>query len=769
MLDLVKIDATEEPEELLKLLTELDNDNTSRYKALHHEWELNVLMYLGRQWLQVNSGVDGYQILESDKKHYRPVTNHIARLCDLKRSQVLGKLIRSKVQPNSDTRLDITAARTAELLLKATDQIDSEDEVKQLAFLHAQIFGIAWRADFKKLCPYECLEEPVEETVQLKVHQCSGCGHMEEGEEEEEGSEAETKGGEEVEPMLPGMGDGETSSELGGMQPPGVKICPQCQEEMQTSIAEQIRPVIDQETGKPRVNRIPIYKNAVEMVDPFRVRTNACALKKDLRYIDEATIQPVEWVKASYNVQGAGFIGEEAVEKVIKDESLPRGLRISESFKRSVARANSSIAKDVSTSNNSGKNGYNEEDSTVLHKTYFAPMDKHKNGRLVVWTMATILYDGAPDIPKKNKLKRWHPYNNFMWRKHPLRFEGIPYIEDLIPLNKRYNSLMAMVMEHMDKTASPLRVDFSSVAKNNDDQTEGVLVIDAQPNIPGGGVPTYLQHPQMASEVYNMLESTVAEMEKVGNVTEIVQGLRPAGVDTYRGLQLLRDAAQSSESELFSNFYEFVRSCAQLKLTILQECILTQDEDLVEIMNTIRKNENYGLEEIKGFLGEDLRNNLNVVIEEGDYMSQSVSSQADQVGDLLKQMILTPEDLQDPVVKLQLLRKLGMERMPMSDKADIEKTERIIEYLESKEFQKVMQVLSYRDNRSLQLRVLSEWTKTSKYDSLAPDIKQAGEMLMKHLETQILQAQNAAQQATSQKAAQLIEPQQNQPAQAVQG
>ena len=697
--DISRLDELEDDDEILDFLKSVDEEATSRYHALHTEWERNLLFYLGRQWLQKKSGTyDGYDILDDVEGHYRPVTNHTARLCDLKRSQVLGKTVRAKLEPASTQRDDVAAARLGSLMLRALNQIDDEDAHNQVAFLHAQIFGICWRSDYKQVSPTENMEEPEFGDVEFAEATCA-CGYK-------------------------------TQTDVNDMMP----MCPQCNAVMDKKISTRQEQLTDDE-GNPRVKRTPVYQNAVAVVDPFRIKVNACATQKDMRYLGDSSIQPVSWVKRAYSVEGEGFKGN--TENVKKAKSLPRGLKISEEFKNSVSYSHSTLNKDVYK----GSLVDNEDDTTVLHKYYFAPSEKFPRGRLIIWTPDAVLYDGKPDLPSTTKIKAWHPYNIFVYRRHPLRLEGIPYIEDLIPLNKKYNSLTAMILEHIDKTAEPDRVEFNNVTKNNDDQSSGVIVIEPVPGLAGGGIPTYLQHPQMASEVYNLLPATVAELEKVGNVTEILQGMRPSGVDTYRGLQLLRDSADSSEKELYARWYEFVRKCSQLKLAIVQDCLVGKNEELIEMMNVIRTNENYGVEEVEIFYGEDLRDNLNVVIEEVDYMAQSTAAQTDKVADFLKSMILTPEDLQDPVVKIQLMRKLGMSQMPMSDKADIEKAERVIEYLEAANVQQAMGILSIRDNKSLQLRVWSEWMKSSRYESLDPQIKQMSEMLVKRVEDELLRAQ----------------------------
>lgn len=698
MLDFIELDNTTNPDDIVKLLKPWDEEETNRYQPLHHEWERNVLFILGKQWLQEKTGVDGYLILEEDDDHYRPVSNHTARLANLKRSQVMGKSIRPKVQPNSQKKNDIDASRLGYLLLRAKHTIDDEDSVNSMVFFHSQIFGIGWRADFKQPVPSEYIETPILEKIKNEFFQCPSCNtqHYE-------------------------------------------STCPSCGSmdmEYKSSITEQMKMGPQ---GIPMMEKTPIYQSTVSVVDPFRIKTSPSAITKNIRWLTDSSIQPITWIKDSFNTNGEGYKPDQ-LKKIKKSKVLPRGLELSERYKTAITLSHSSVAKDVRT--DSSKALENQEERAVLHKSYFPPSNNHKFGRLIVWTEHACIYDGKPDIPNNKKLRRWNPYTSFIYYIHPLRMEGIPYIEDLIPINKKLNSVEAIILDHLDRTADPERYEFGNIM-NNTDNSDGKLLIEGDPSLPDGGIPGYLIHPQMASEVYKLRETYVSEMEKVGNLTEIAQGIRPAGVDTYRGLQLLRDAADSSDSEVYERYYTYVRNSAQLKLAIMQECILQNNEELTTLMDIARQNEDFGSEEVKEFLGTDLRDNLNVTMEETDYLSESSGAQSDKIKDALGSGIISPEDLADPVTKLRLTRQLGFTQLPLADKLDIEKAERIIQMLESGEFTKVFPLLRFVDNKNLQLRVWSDWMKTSKFDSLPEQVQMAGEKLVKYVQDQLDQIQQA--------------------------
>jgi hemerythrin superfamily protein len=238
----------------------------------------------------------------------------------------------------------------------------------------------------------------------------------------------------------------------------------------------------------------------------------------------------------------------------------------------------------------------------------------------------------------------------------------------------------------------------------------------------------------MSSEVYKMRENFVHELEKIANVTEIIQGMRPAGVDTYRGLQLLRDAADSSESELYGRWHEFIRNTSENKLAILQECIKFNSPDLTQMMETVRLNENMGIYQVKEFTGEDLRNNLNLVIEEIDYAGQSKSAEIDRLSGLIKSGLLAPMDIDDPIVKHQMIQRFGLGMVPLKETADISMVERLIQYMERHEFDLVKGLLKPYNNPVIMMRMLTDWMKSAKYETLDPQIKSfAEEQVLKPL------------------------------------
>lgn len=701
--NLHELDKIKDPDELVKKLVSWDEDEETRYLTPHAENEKNALFYLGKQWLEAKRGIDGQIIFEEEDDRYRPVTNLIARACDLKRSQILGRNIKPKTAPASDKKDDIDTAQISTLALRARQVIDGDAAIDKLTFLHSQVFGTGWRADFKRLIPDESIQKPIMRTVTTEFFRCTNpeCGAIDEYR----------------------------------------SVCPECGSSMDYESNEEETPELDG-MGQPKVEVIPLYEIACENIDPFRMKTSMSPTKEKLKWITDTSLQSIDWIKETFNQKLPGFYPQN-LSKLKGVKALPRGLKLSEEFQATIMLVHSSTSQDVYKNTIDAQAKDMEANKTILRKSYFAPTALHKQGRLIIWTPDAVLYDGLPDVPKNPELRRWHPYTPRRWRKHPLRFEGIAYINDGIPINKKLNSLDSMIMEHLDKTACPVLVQWDNVLMNNDDNSEGTMTIKNSPEIPGGGIPTYLQHPQMASEVYKMRDAIIDEFNKQMNITDIMQGFHPAGVDTYRGMELLKDSANSAESETYEEQYEYVKESARLKLALIQECVVAGDAAMLKIMNQIMYDEDFGTDELVTFSGADLGNNLNIVVEESDYLALSTAAEADRVKGLMEVQLLSPEDLADPIVKLTMLRKFGMGQMPMPDKRNIEKAERIINLIEAGRGQEVYSILRVQDNKGIQLRVWNDWVLTSRFDSLPPEIQNTGLAIIKFVEDQLMAAQRA--------------------------
>lgn len=684
-LEIDKIDQIRDPKELLSELLKWDRSDSSRYTQLYLEWERNMLFFLGKHWLEQNAGVDGYVVYEDDNDHFRPVTNYLRRNCTLKRSQILGKKIHPVIRPNSENKDDYDASRLGYLVLKALHTRDGEDELLRLAFTHAQIFGGAWRTDYKKPKVHEYIEIPQMDRQKTEFFQCKNCSSIQ-----------------------------ETSDP-----------CIACGSPDMEYKREDTEEVLTGPDGNPVVNKIQVFEPGRALIDSFRMKVSPCLRLAEALWVQETSIQTLDWAKANYAVDSEGYYPDSTTKLEVRDK-LPRALQLSHEFQVAVNSYHSALGRSVAL----GDLDKEIDPNTILHrKLYHLPTKNFPNGRLICWCDSGILYDGEPDVPKATKLKRWHTYTYVPYDLHPMRLEGMSYFEDQIPINIKINALDAMIMEHLDRTASPDRVQFTNIDQNNNDNSDGILEVSPRPDLPNGGAPFYLQQPQLSSEIYKMRAEFVSEIHDAGTVTEVLRGIRPAGVDTYRGLQLLRDAADSSESELYNRLYDFVREYTQLKLALVQECLITNDQDLVDMMDQIRQNENMSIGQVKVFSGEDLRNNLNIVIEEVDYAAQSKAAESDRVANMVKDGMILPQEMEDPLVRYNLLKKLGFGTMSIRETTDIEKAERIIQYIERGDFQVVKTMIKPEiDNLKILLDVISNWTKTAKYEELDQQIQQFTEM-----------------------------------------
>lgn len=697
MLDRKKLDEEKSPDEILKLLLPWIEEESERYRPKHLEWEKNALFYLGKHWIEKRADAEGYFFFEEDEDHFYPVTNYAKLLVDFKLNQVSGKQAVSVVKPASLSPNDIANARLADSALRAQHVIDDDKSIDRVTILHSEIFGIGWRSDIKECVPDKYIESPAIEEVEIHEYECETCGYKAE------------------DPM-----------------------CPECGTESVFKPRVEEQEVIDPMTGMPVMTQNPIYRISSQSTDPFRLMTSRANSAKKRTFIIDQSIQSVRWVKGGFTKKTDGFTG--LAEKVKKTERLPRSIKISEDLKSAMALKNSAI---FNTALSAEKQFKNEEDSTLFYKIYFDPTAAYPRGRLIVMTPDAVLYDGKPDVPVKNKrYKWWHPYSDYVWALHPMNSEGVSLIGDLIPINKQINALDAMFMEYMDKAATPTMVEFDNVMKNEDDNTDGVIRIRAVPGLPNGGMPTYLTAPSVSSDIFKYRQYKVEEMEKIAKVPAVIQGLHTTGVDTFRGMKLLRESAESAEADQYNRYFEYCANYNKLKLCLIQECMIAPDSEMAALMYTLNDNEGNNADALDTFIGADLSDMWNLEIEETDYMSNTKAAEQESITDAIGKNIITQDEMSaDPLMKYNILEQLGLGGMVDTfGSDDIKKANWIIQLLESKDFDKLGKVVQSFDNKTLQLRVLISWMKKPKFYSLDPQIQQAALALQKDIENEVIKS-----------------------------
>lgn len=700
MLDFEELDAEKDPKKLLGLLNPWVLEEAERYREKHTEWEKNALFYLGKHWIERKEGADGYVFLDDDEEHFYPVTNYTKLLCDYKLNQLAGKKIVGVVKPGSLDPTDIFNTNLAQLGLRARYQIDQEATNDRLVYLHSLIFGLGWRADFKECLPDKYLKgDPLMEDVEQPTYSCASCGYSD---------------------------------------PTGEQVidarCPHCGSEM-TFEAKMTQQQRVGEDGQPLFDQHPLYKLTSLVVDPFRILTSRALVSGMRTHIIDQSMQPTRWIKNTFKKQGNGYTGN--VDGVNKTERLPRSLKISHELKSALALKHSAIFNTVTSSE---KDFANDQEESLFYKAYFPPSKNWSRGRLLIFTPDVLLYDGLPDTPMKNKRhKWWHPYTDYVWSIHPMNSEGVSLVGDLIPKNKQINAIDAMILEHLDKTATPHEVRFDNVKENNDDNTNGITTIQGVPGLPNGGAPFYLQSPSISSDVFKYRDSLVAEMEKIAKVPAVVQGLHTTGVDTFRGMKMLRETAESSESDVYNRSYEYCENYNKLKLCLMQEIMIQPDSDLSAMMHTLNDNLGYDPEEVDSFMASDLSDQWNLTVEETDFLSTTKTAEEETVQDMVAKAIISPEDLLDPIMKYNVLQRMSLgDKVDIMGFDDIKKAKWIIKLLEAKKFDKLQTVLQPYDNKALQLRVLQSWMKQPKFYSLDPQIQKAAEFMRQAIEEEVI-------------------------------
>ncbi len=252
------------------------------------------------------------------------------------------------------------------------------------------------------------------------------------------------------------------------------------------------------------------------------------------------------------------------------------------------------------------------------------PNLEHPMGRTIIQVGGRVVYAGPSRSWSEEYPERWTPVRIARWWTLPGRFEGVPLISPLVPLQKRINALHAIIRlnrQHMGIGAWLL----PKVCN----VPEGFIGPMAGQNItyrpgPRGEKPERMEFQPLTPDVWEELAMCVSSMERIGGIAgaQLSSSSSPSAIRSGTMLDFGQRQALQSKSALMLDFEAFVGGLAQ---DILQEVARNMPDDpelLRRVSVAARGLGDLAMERYKSL---DLRDNVRVQI------------------DLRSQMLQTPE------------------------------------------------------------------------------------------------------------------------------
>jgi len=411
---------------------------------------------------------------------------------------------------------------------------------------------------------------------------------------------------------------------------------------------EQLMPVIDPMTGEPMMQDMPLGDVNTVVVEPQRLALDPLA--SDLhngRWIMEYAIQPLDWIVTTYNRQEEGYTGR--AEEVKPESSLNGSMRRWYQLKTtSGTRGGPSPASD------SGGSGAMVSNAAIVKEYYEKPSSNYPKGRLIVVANGITLYAG--DSPYSgNELGDWHPYSECRWELVPARFWGKSPLDDAAEIQKMINSIDAVIILTRKTMAIPQKLIPLGIGIEPGRWTgrpgQEIFYRDN-----GSGLkPETMRAEGVDVSVFSEREKRIQDLKNITGAIDILKGDRPPGVTAASALNMLYEVGTGKLFPMLDRWKMFIESSQKKQLKLVANRYREPRPDFIRLLKS--KNSDLSDEEINNFIGSDLQDNCNVIIEAG---SNIPKLQAAEQAMLLEIAATGAIDLSQPANRSEFLQRLGM-------------------------------------------------------------------------------------------------------------
>lgn len=247
------------------------------------------------------------------------------------------------------------------------------------------------------------------------------------------------------------------------------------------------------------------------------------------------------------------------------------------------------------------------KDGCVCVDLYVQPSPAYPHGRRIFIANAIVLYDGPSPAYRESPKMIWHPYNFLCYERVPGRPWGTSYAEKLTDLQRAYEQARTEWDQLRRTMAQPKMILPIGAMIERDSTTGNTEILRFNPFGPGGGEPKYLTSPQPSTVIMDDVKAMQGEWTEISGITEIMMGIRPQGVSTYRGLEVLREEANNSQNNFIRMYESLIQGGQWNKLENIRYCLQYPNKNLTNAMRVFKKVKQYVTDvDIQDFVGSDL-------------------------------------------------------------------------------------------------------------------------------------------------------------------
>lgn len=497
------------------------------------------------------------------------------------------------------------------------------------------------------------------------------------------------------------------------------------------------------EQGLPIMDILPLGDINTCIVEAFRMAIDPLASGlHDAKWIMEYGIHPIAWVKEVYGKEGDGYTGlaNELTQETALSGSMQR-------FWDSKYSAGTKTEEKLSKGAGSGTQMVN---SIVLKEFYESPSQAHPKGRRIVVGNGKTLFVGDALVDNGIDLGDWHPYSECRWEIPPGRFWGKGPVDNACEIQKQINSIDATIILTRKTMAIPQKLipAGSGIEPGQWTGRPGQQITYRGEN----GKPEIIPGIGVDSSVFAERAQRVEDLKNVMGAIDILKGDRPPGVNAASALSLLYEVGTGKLFPILDRWKRFVENDQKKQLKILASGYKEPRLDYIKMLKS--RNKELSDEVIDKFLGSDLLDNCNVIIEAGSNVPklQSVAQmrlvEAAQVGTL---------NLALPSNRMEYNRQMGIMGFDNDIGPDIKRAEwenDLMDNIQNNPDKRpiVLEV----DQDDVHLEVLERRMKEPSWMDAPQEVQMA---YMQHREEHLKSKSNKEQQAAIQAAAMGVPPQ----------
>lgn len=406
----------------------------------------------------------------------------------------------------------------------------------------------------------------------------------------------------------------------------------------------------DPATGDPLFDSMPLGDCNTDVVEPFRIALDPLANDiHKIRWIMEYSIQPLSWIKEVYGKDPGENPGYTGQAEEVKEETQLQG-----SLKRFYQLKNSSGVKQRVEGTVSGGSGEDHMSNSAVVKEYYErPSAKHPNGRLIVVANKICLYAG--DSPYLGpELGDWHPYSECRWEIMPGRFWGKSPLDNAAEIQKQINSIDAVIVLTRKTMAIPQKlIPMSSGIPHG--QWTGRPGQEIYYRDTGGQPPSVIPPVGVDATVFQERAQRIEDLKTITGAIDILKGDKPNGVTAASALELLYEVGTGKLFPILDRWKAFVENSQKKQLRIIAKFYKEPRPDFIRMLKS--KNKELSDQDISQFIGTDLYDNCNVVVEAGSNITKLQAAKKQELREAAQAQVL---NLQDPNNRIEYLTQMGI-------------------------------------------------------------------------------------------------------------